>query len=165
MKINKQIVNLLRKRKEMVVRDLLGTEGLGLIVASTGGGCEKNVDSLEQIDEILYTLQFLEHEELIKEISSDNHVIYHIGDCLKDDLKKDEIMHLILTQEILEKYYNRKFAVQIAFFNFTDYWLPFLKYKTEKQRKEIINFWLPIGVAILVSVLTAIFNKIWCSCN
>jgi len=165
MKINKEFIDLLKKKREATVRDLLGREGLRLIVAMAGG-CEKNINSLDQIDEIIYTLEFLENEKLIKIVGSDNHIIYHIGDCLKNGVKKDKIDHLFFTQELLRKHYNNRIEIRTAFFDFTDHCFPFLRYKTEKQREKIINFWLPISIAILVSVLTAIFNQIFrYNCN
>ncbi len=156
MGLNKELINLLKKKNEGMVRDFLGREGLKLIVVSNGE-CEKNIKNLKQIDEVIYTLEFLEREELISVIKNcDHHVIYHVGDCLKNKLENDEIDHLFFTQELLEKNFNNKVKIETKFFDFVDYWFFPFRYKTEKQREKIINFWLPITVAILASALTAL---------
>ena len=156
MKINKEFINLLKKKREATIRNLLGRDGLGLVV-SNKNGCEKTIDSLNQIDEIFYTLEFLKREKLISiEEKVDNHVIYHIGDCLKENLKKDEIDYLFQLQDLLEKYYNSNIKIENNFFDFIDHWFPFLKYKTEKQREKLIKILLPIGITVLTAVLTLI---------
>lgn len=150
-----------------MVRDFLGSEGLKLVV-SKNGKCEKNIKNLEQIDEVIYTLEFLEREELISVIKNcDNHVVYHVGDCLENDPKEDEVDHLFFTQELLEKNFNNKVKIETKFFDFIDHWFWFFQYKTEKQREKIINFWLPIVVAITASTLTALlpylFKLLFCN--
>ena len=159
MKIHKEFVNLLKQKREAWVRDLLGEDGLKIIVCNSNK-CEKNLNSLDDLDRIFYTLEFLERENLVTVTLQDYHVIYQAEDCLKCQLEKSEIDHLFFTQDLFEKHYRKKIKIETSFFDFID-----SGYKTDLQRERKINFWLvisiAIGTAVLASFLTAYFTHIF----
>ena len=59
MKLSKKFIKLLTEEKLTKVFDLLGKDGLGLIIPG-----EKTLNSLEALDEIFYTIDFLEREKI-----------------------------------------------------------------------------------------------------
>ncbi len=79
MKINKEFVNLLIEEKEFTtVYDLIGEDGLKMIISG-----KKTLNSLKDLDEIFYTIDFLEKENIIIIRKSINIRAPHVGDCLR----------------------------------------------------------------------------------
>ncbi|MCR4334759.1 MAG: hypothetical protein NUV47_03485 [Patescibacteria group bacterium] len=156
MKLNKNLIDLLKTGRQKRVNELLSRQELNLIVCDNGI-CSKNLKSLSELDEIFYTLDFLEREHLVTVETGGNDKIYHVGDCLvinSKDLNEEKIDHLIFTQELLEKHYNKIITIQSSFYDFTDHWFCFFRYKTEKQREKLLQIWVPVSVAIISSFLT-----------
>ena len=157
MKINKEFVKLLTEEKLTMVFELLGRDGLGMIIAD-----RKTLKSLDDLDEIFYTSDFLEREKMIIVKQSGNTKAPHVGDCLQEDIKDSGkfIRHLMDTNDKLKEFYTKEIKT-----NFTIY--DFVKngYKTDLQKEKDRNLWLPIGVAIGtivgVSFLTVLFEKIF----
>ena len=160
MKINKNFITLLTEEKLTKVFELPGEDGLGVIIRG-----KKTLKSFEDVDEIFYTIDFLEKEKMITVSESIDIGTPNVGDCLQGGVpgNKRDIRHWMDTDKKLGEYYKKEIKT-----NFTIY--DFVKngYKTDLQKERNRNFWLPISIAIGATagtpLLTVLFEKMFL-CN
>lgn len=160
MKINKDFIKILTEEKLTTVFDLLGKDGLGMIIHN-----KKTLKSLDDLDEIFYTIDFLEREKMIIIKQAGNAQAPNVGDCLQAKMEESDVAvrHLIDTNERLKVFYTKELNMNYVIFDFIKN-----GYKTDLQKERDRNFWLPIwiavGTTVGVSFLTVLFEKIFL-CN
>ncbi len=146
MTIHKEFINQIIKQYSATFGDLIGSRGLNIAKNM------RSVDELpDELDRIFYTLDFLEKEELIKvEKTSNNTNI----DILKLPLGVDEekIPGIIFYGDKLEQNYSWNIEMKPGLIHFKQQ-----GYQTDEQIKEDKQFWFAIGIAVLVSFLSALF--------
>ncbi len=163
MKIHKQFVDTLVKMREATVYQILDKEGLGLIIPDIhhSGGFRFNTSSLDEVDRICFTIDFLEREKLIDATKQPNgHAVPGLA-YMFESVEEMDLKHIWFTENLLKQNYGRDLTINLDIFNFIGkkrLW--FLRYKTDKQLERFWRFWLPVGIAILSSGLTAILTKL-----
>lgn len=146
--IHKEFIDQIIFRREAVLGQLLGEEGLKLKATA------KNVDDLvDPLDRIFYTIDFLQKEGLI-----DREHGYNIGTDLfglpmgNDYEKVYATMHLYDTWKDAGSW---KIKAKPGLVHFKQQ-----GYQTDAQLREKKQFWLTIGVALGASAVTAILTGI-----
>ena len=153
MEINKKFIDLLTEEKLTRMFELLGRDGLDMIVWD-----KKTLKSLDDLDEIFYTIDFLEREKMISITSAGNIRTPHVGDCLRNDLNDSdrEIRHLMDTNDKLKEFYSKEIKTTFLIYDFIKN-----GYKTDLQKERWRNLWLPICIAIGTVIGVAFFAPIF----
>ncbi len=142
MKINEDFINLLLEKREALVYRLLNEEGLNYFVEKElkeGLPLHKyNKNSLEPLEDVVYTVKFLIDQELVEKITKHSVAIPDFGEVQKD------IDRFNWIEEEFEKIYGLMLKVKPELFDYKK-----RGYKTEKQEQELKNIHLIIKVAIL----------------
>jgi hypothetical protein len=146
MTIHKEFIDQIIFRREAVLGQLLGEDGLKL--KSTA----KNVDDLvDPLDRIFYTIDFLQKERLIDRESG-----YNVGTDLfglpvgQDYEKVYATMHLY---DLWKDAGSWKIKAKPGLVHFKQQ-----GYQTDSQIKEKKQFWLTIAIALLASAVTAVLT-------
>lgn len=150
MKINKKFIDLLLQKREAPVYYLLNEEGLNYFIEKEVKKLplhKYNRDSLEPIEDIIYTINFLIKEGLVEKTAEHSPAIPDFGEVMRDVYR----FHYI--EEEFKKVYGLMLKVKLGLFDYKR-----RGYKTEKQRQEDKNTWLPIIVAIIAASLTALLT-------
>ena len=169
MKINKEFINKILSFKEAYVYELI--EDMYILTYrkdSVGPKIIINSQSVyKQLEQIYYTINFLEEEGLIGIDNSyclNNKINFGVPTINPIDFidKKGEPMDKYIVQrmdyieEINKTYWNKKIIIRLELYDFVDNC-----YMTSEERKYLRDTWLPIIVAVIVSVLTALFTVLF----
>ena len=154
MKINKEFINLLLEKREIYVSLLLGNEGLNYFVEKRVNNklypTEYNQDSLEPIEDIIYTVDFLIKEKLVEKNGQYSPTMPSFGKLSATDFDRCKYV-----KEKLKEFYGLMLKVRSELFDYRK-----RGYRTEKQGQEKRVFLLTIlnmvGYGIIV-----ICPKIW----
>lgn len=157
MKINKEFVNILSTKKDGRVGDIIKEMEILDIQENNIQNLNKHYKTLEQI---FYTVYFLEKEELIHAYVASMEMIpsFNFSEFERDKFLADRLSYI---HDLIKEYWGKRLKITLKFYNFIDN-----GYKTDQQKEKILNIWVPIGVAILASVLTALlpflFRVLFC---
>jgi len=152
MGINKRFIKLLTEEKLTMFFDLIGEEGLKMIIPG-----KKTLKSLDDLDGIFYTIDFLKKEKLITVEEAGNIKAPHVLDCLQGGFKNNKrfISHASDIREKLKKYYKIKIKINPVIYDFIKN-----GYKTDLQKDRRMNFWLPILIAIGTVIALVFIERI-----
>ena len=151
MKLHKPFILKLAELRDTAVYIVL--DKMGMFVWEKDG-CKAKLSSLDEIDEICNTLDFLIAEDYVEEGRLLGHSVPHLGNYI--NIPENKISHLLFTQGEFERYYGLPIKVRRSIYGFIED-----GFYTNKQRKEFAYFYLPIGVAVLSSVLTALLTALF----
>lgn len=150
MTIHKKFIDQIIKWRNTPLYNLIGNQGLNLKAQV------KDVDELiDQLDQIFYTIEFLEREKLIECKRFSNNTIVAIFDGLSiGSIDKIEAFHYI--HDLLQKSaYSWNIEIKSGLIHFKQQ-----GYLTDEQIRQKKQFWLTIGVALGASAVTAILTAI-----
>jgi hypothetical protein len=147
MKIHKQFINELIRQRNAGVSFLLGEKGLNIFQSG-----KNTLEMLDEIDSIIYTIEFLKKEDLIQVTNNSNTVVPNYA-FFNELRSPDDVHHLHYTHEEFKKYYGMLLRVKPEIFRFKK-----RLYKTEKEIKDLKDLWLPIFIALLTAFFTAFFT-------
>jgi len=152
MKINKEFIDLLLQKREASVYHLLDEEGLNYFIEKDlkeGLPLHKyNKNSLEPLEDVVYTVKFLIDEELIEKITKHSVAMPDFGEAQKDVHRFNYI------EEEFEKIYGLMLRVRSELFDYKK-----RGYRTEKQEQEIKNTHSMIKVAIISVFFGFLLNE------
>jgi hypothetical protein len=166
-KIHKGFVDLLLQKRVATYDALVGMQGLcilyqKMIKTSTGSFQAKTqpITSLNEIDNILYTIDYLVNKGLIKVYSPGTpQNAFHIGDALKNKILERDYDKMIFLNGLNQEYWGKQIQINFSLFDFKNN-----GYQTYEQRQSKRNLWLPIWAVILASLLsglsTVLFEKL-----
>lgn len=158
MKINKEFIKILAKKKHGWVGDII--KDMNFLIIKDG--IIQNLDKKYKVlEEIYYTVDSLEKEEFIS-VDTTNYgsgipsfnPIEFWGVDNKDDPYVNDRMTFI--DEMNKSYWGKDISINSSFYSFIEN-----KFKTDKQIQDLRNMWIPIMIAILSAFLTAVFSMIF----
>ncbi len=156
MKINKEFIKILAEKKHgwvgHIIKDMC-------ILKFEGNNIQNVAEHYKTLEQIYYTVYFLEKEELINidtqnyglgipDFNPTNFSIVSTGDS---KYMADRI-HFIA--DLNKSYWGKDISITPSFYDFVD-----KNFKTDKQITDSRNLWLPILVAVITALLTAIFSN------
>lgn len=151
MDIHQKFIDILLRERQGVLYDLIsdGKDGLGLTTTSN--------NFLQQLDQILYTIDYLEKLDLINiQKKSDGLFIGDFWDGYKPTEKEGEISAILYLQDKMEERKSWWIEINPGLFRYKSN-----GYRTDEERREYNNLRLTIGGAILAAILTGLSTKLF----
>ena len=152
MKPDEKVVDILLKNKELYLSQIVGETGMGITHFENGETVSSK--NLPKLENVFFTLDFLEKNKLIK-ISSET------GFSVKKDGAQVSCFDLIVESSEDEfffrelwKKFNGRIQIEMSLWEFKKN-----GYKTDQQKRDFQNVWMPIVAAILAAFFTAFFTS------
>ena len=158
MKINKQFVEILAKKKHGWVGHII--QDMDFLTIKDG--VIQNIGKeYKRVEQIYYTVDFLVKEGLINidtvnygsGMPTFNPTEFWVVDSDKDLYVNERMTYI---DEMNKSYWGKDISITPSFYSFIDN-----NFKTEKKIQEARNLWLPVAVAIISAFLTAIFSMVF----
>lgn len=154
MKINKKFIDLLLEKREAYVSELLDSKGLNYFVEKRVNNIvypkEYNQKSLEPVEDILYTINFLIKEKLVEKTGQYSPAIPSFGKLSAIDFSRCEY-----AEKELKEIYGLMLKAKLELFDYKE-----RRYKTEKQKQERSALLLNILYLILAVIFGYFLPKI-----
>lgn len=157
MKLHKKFIDELGLQRKATVGKIIANLG---ILTIKNNSIQDLHDNLDQLEQIFYTVDYLLEKELV--IQEDYRTGSYVPDFNPINFVKNREKEDYRTSRIhampryLQQYWGREFLVRPSYFKMIKN-----GYKTDKEKIEHRNFWLPISLAILAAFLTGLFTKIF----
>lgn len=135
MKIHRELVDLIFRKRNAIVLELLGGEGLGILPSHENDPPTRR-STLNELDDIIYTLDFLKKEGLVE----DDGTLHfsappEVGAVLKSDLKGEgELEQYSFIQKWIEQNYNNRITIRTPLSDFIKRGYITVADRTEKNR-------------------------------
>lgn len=161
MALHKKFIDELGKRRMAKVGEIITSLNILSIKDNRIFDLNGNLDQLEQI---FYTADYLLENKLV--IEKQKQIIGSVPDFSplsfinEADKESFRASRIFAFAEYLKEYWGRNYLVRPIYFKMINN-----GYKTDQEKKEFWQFWLPIISAIVAAFLTGLFTKIFANSN
>lgn len=155
MNLHKNFINELGARRKAYVGDVIVALKIVLLIENNISNLN---DKLEELEQIFYTIDYLLENKFIIQVNQRTGSSY-IPDFNPMNFIKDKNSPNYRTERIhampdyIQQYWGKEFLVRPSFFRMIQN-----GYQTDLEKKDKINFWLPIAIALLGVFGTAIIS-------
>lgn len=162
MKINKVFVNDLVSTKFSMVGEII--QRMGFLKFDDHHSIQNLNEHYRLLEEISYTVNFLQVEQLItisdhgRSGTPDFNPMPFFKDGTDGHLLYKRLTYI--NDEVIKRLWNKELKITPLFYEFVNN-----GYKTAKQKQELINFWLPVVIAIGSPFLVVLISAFVKSCE
>ncbi|PIQ92596.1 MAG: hypothetical protein COV70_00230 [Parcubacteria group bacterium CG11_big_fil_rev_8_21_14_0_20_39_22] len=151
MDVHKKFIDVLIRERQGVLYNFISDAKDGLGLTSTSN------NFFQQLDQILYTINYLEKLDLINiQKNSDGLFIGNFFDGYKSEETEGEISAFLYLQEKMEERKSWWIEINPGLFRYKSN-----GYKTDEEKQEYKHLWLTVGSVILTAILTGLFTKLF----
>ncbi len=159
MKLNRQFLRILAKRKQGTVGEII--EEMGFLEIK-----EHSIQNLHReyrkFEDVCKTVYLLDKHGLIKFVPNPSDEISNAPDFNFANFNDDDgyaYERLEYIAELKRNYWPGKLKITPEFYSFSDN-----QFRLDSEKKEQLQFWFAVGLALLSAFFTAVFTSLIRSC-